>query len=1024
LRAGLSTSSSHDGNIVAPRRRPIAVERHSLWAALRAGAVTLAVAATMQATAPAQQRVGSFVDGERPMYLECSTWVDGQTVSFELRNLPAGAKAPLLLWGVQTNLVDLTPFGIPGYLGPDLDAGGMIDMDPVSFSYTTVLPTGIAGIPVYLQAYVKLPGGAGRLSSMTVCNAINPGDDPGTAPSVIFPLPLEVSAMTGPGAPSLDRTAEPVRVGIPLPIGQVQEVGGVPQLTIVGANEGQFSTLAHWPDGSVKWALCEWRTDLAADAISTAYSIDKGAGNHGGAALATMAGSVVTVDTGVVTVKFDPAGDSLFDSFVLAGNEVFDVTRSNLPHFWDATDAEWTWHEEAVALRRNGPVRAEVQVDGRFTRSSDSTDPDCVFARFLVELTRGSATARVTASLRNTSINFPEHLFYRGFSWRGFVNESGPFEVRLPQTTKDGLPPGLWTGALATSGDTARFDQAFAKKTKDDLCYDPNWSSYVPLIERFGVDVFAREGVQARIGATWFTGNASTGYRTAESEFAIPSFLELNRVDGGRGVLLGLPLARFFWPIAVDAGGDGRTEVGILPHLDPADAYAYTLTYACSETRFFTITPTLAPTADPVALLYAGEAPLGARALPWVYNQAEVWHWKLITKAELDAYTAHSGLRTPKPAATDIIRTIYEYSNTTGAGGNNWDETRRFYQWLRGGLGGAAMNSWMEAFYKVDKMPWTFDDGSVANRGSIRNKTAVITKKDDYYNNSKHTYWQVVTDWGFARGETFLLDSGRHMAETILDPSISPNVQPAGNFVSGTFGAMVNAALAVLDYHDDATLETWARDIGYQWANIVFKVDNNFGVNTNTRGWQAAIGTPPGSAANPDGYMISWDAGKSSDRANYGYTTQGWTDIRNGAQAFQGLVQRLREHAPTDPLITDLILRGEDWYHYARRSMRDDWNQNTGDIYIVDVFRGDGGTSNVDPFTEPGFDIEDDDAAGYAFHALINLKLLNGLSETAFSYGVELHSSQGKNTFDASINDPLLNEFIWRYLVHYGMLKP
>jgi hypothetical protein len=987
-------------------------------------AAVLSILATLVPTSRAQQRVGSFVDGERPMYLECSTWVDGQSVHFELRNVPAGAKTPLLLWGVATNLLDLTPYGIPGYLGPDLDLGGIIDMDPVTFTYDTVLPTGIAGIPMYMQAYVKLKGGAGRLSSMTVCNAINPGDDPGTTPHVTFPLPLEVSEMTGPGAPSMARTAEPLRVGLPLPIGHVQEVGGVPQLTVQGSNEGQFTTLARWPDGSVKWALCEWRADLAAGAISTDYSIDKGAGNYGGADLATQAGNVVTVDTGTAQVTFDPAGDSLFDGFVVGGAEAFDATKGNLPRFWDSADAEWTWHEEAVALRRNGPIRAEVQVDGRFTRSSDPADPDCVFARFLIEMTRGSAQARVTASLRNTALSFPEHLFYRGFTWRGYLNNGGPYDVRLPQTTKDSLPPGLWSGSLAASTDDALFDQGFAKKTKEDLCCDSNWSTYVTLIERFGDDTFAREGVQARIGSTWFTGDTASGYRTAENQFAAPSFLEVNAAGGGRGVLLGLPLARYFWPIRVEAGGDGRAEVAILPHLDPADAWAYTLTYACTETRFFTVTPTTEPTADPVAQLYPGEAPIGARGLNWVYNQADVWQWKLITKANLDAYTAHSGLRTPKPAATDVVRTIYEYSNTTGAGGNSWDETRRFYQWLRGGLGGAAMNSWMEAFYKVDKMPWTIDDGTLGQRGLIRNKTAAVTKKDDYYNNSKHTYWQVVADWAFARGETWLLDSGRHMAETIVDPTTSPNVQPAGNFVAGTFGAIVNAALAVLDYHSDATLDTWVRDIGYQWANIVFQVDNNFGVGTDNKGWQAAIGTAPGSAANPDGYMVSWDAGKSSDKASYGYTTQGWTDIRNGAQAFAGLVHHLREHAPTDPLINDLVLRGEDWYHYAHRSMRDDWNQLTGDLYIIDVFRGDAGTSKVDPFAEPGFDIEDDNASGYTFHALINLKLENLLSATAFSYGVELHSSQGKSTFDASINDPLMNEFIWRYLVHYGILKP
>jgi hypothetical protein len=29
-----------------------------------------------------------------------------------------------------------------------------------------------------------------------------------------------------------------------------------------------------------------------------------------------------------------------------------------------------------------------------------------------------------------------------------------------------------------------------------------------------------------------------------------------------------------------------------------------------------------------------------------------------------------------------------------------------------------------------------------------------------------------------------------------------------------------------------------------------------------------------------------------------------------------------------------------------------------------------------------------------------------------------------KNLADEMINEPILNEFIWRYLVHYGALKP
>ncbi|MSR46321.1 MAG: hypothetical protein EXS13_04545 [Planctomycetes bacterium] len=1001
----------------------IALIRQSLAHVLRplAGLVVFVVFAS---GLRAQARVGSFVDGERPMYIECSPWVDGQSVHFELRNLPAGAKGPLLIWSLGTDLIDLTALGIPGHLGPDLTQGGLIIMDGATFTYDDVLPTGIAGLPVYIQASVSLPGDAGRLSSMTVCSAINPGDDPGTTPTIKFPLPLTVTEWTAPGHPTLQRTQEAMRVGLPLPIGQVQETAGVPQLTILGANEGQFSTLAKWPDGSVKWALCEWRADLAAGGSSTAYSVDKGSGNFGGTSLASVSGSVVTVDTGSVTVKFDPASSSLFDSYVRAGREVFDTAKGNFPRFWDSADVEWTWHEDAVALRRNGPVRAEIEVNGRFTRSSAADDADRVYARFYVELSKGSAAAKVTASLRNSAVSFPEHLFYRGFTWRGYLNEAGVLEVRLPQMSIDGLPPGTWNGTLPASTDTALFDQGFAKLKKDDLCYDANWSTYVPLIERFGDDDFAVEGVQARVGATYFTGDATTGYRTAQHVFAATSFLELNAPGGGRGVMVGLPYARYYWPINVVAEGDARIEVGLLPHLNPANAHAYTLTYACAETRFFWVMPEATPAADPIADSYSHDAPLGARAETWVYNQSDVWHWKLISKTELDEYTAHSGIRTPQPAASGVIRTIYEYSNTTGAGGNSWDETRRFYQWLRGGLGGAAVNSWMEAIYKVDKMPWLIDDSSISQRLGIRNKTAAVTKKDDYYNNSKHTYWQIVPDWGFARGETYLLDSGRHMSETLLDDTISANVKPDGNFVCSTFGAIVNVALAVLDYYDEPALATWVHDICFQWSNVVFQVDNNFGVSTTKLGWQATVGTAPGTALNPDGYMISWDAGKSSDRATYGYITQGWTDIRNGAQAYERYVHYLREHDPADPLINDLMARSEDWYHYAHRSMRDDWNQLTGDYYILDVFRGDAGDPAADPFSEPGFTIGIDDGAGYTFHSLVNLKLDNALSETAFSYGVELHSSMGKSTFDASINDPVLNEFIWRYLVHYGKLKP
>ena len=988
--------------------------------------VPLALAALLGAggDASAQLQVGSFVSGERRMYLEMSPLVEGQNVHIELRNLPAGARGPLLLVSFGVNPIDVTPFGIPGALGPDLATFALIDMNPTTFSYDAVIPPGLLDGPLYFQGYVKVKGG-GRLSSMVTAHVIQPGDDPGTDPSVNFPLPLTTEEVLPPHASGTDRTQQPVRVGLPLPRGEVVEnAAGVPKLTILGGvNEAQFSTLATWPDGSVKWALCEYLVDLPAGTASTAFSVDKGAGNFGGTGIATVTGTVTTLNTGPLKVKFDSATPALFDSFQLNGREVFDLAKGNQPHYHDESDVEWTWHETSVEIRRNGPVRGEVEVNGIFTRSTSATDPDRIIARFYVDAFKGGASVRLLSSLRATSVQFPEHLLFRGFTWRAFLKDAGAYDVRMPQTTTDGYPPGLWTGKLSNSSQDASFYQGFARTNSIELCYDPNWSNYVPYVERFGDDDFAIEGVRARIDSTHFTGDSSSNWWSPQNEFADPTFVEVNAANG-HGVIVGLEHANLNWPIELQAGGDGRIEVGLLPRKDAADPHDYGLTYASAETRGFWIVAEDAESPDPIAEAIQFDQPVGARANPWVYNQANVWHWRLVGKPEVDAYVALAGLKTPVPSPTDLVRTIYEYSNATGGASNTWEETRRFYQWIRGGLGGAYLNSWYEALYKVDKMPWSIDDDTVSNRQKVRNTLAPVTKKDDYYNNSKHTFVQAVADWGFAHGETYLLDSARSFRETLLDPLISANVQPHGNFVAGTFGAVVTSAVSVLDMEPDQQLEDWVHEVCFQWSNIVFKVDNSFGVDTDTRGWQAPLGTPPGTAANPDAYMISWDAGKSSDKALYGYTTQGWTDVRLGALAFQRYVHHLREVDPTDPLIDDLLDRAPDWLNYARRSIPDDYTGTTGDEFMIDVFEGDANDPDPDPFADPGLDTDFPDPSGYVLHNIVNFALEAGLTETALSYGVEMHRSISKNLYDQMINEPLLNEFIWRYLVHYGALKP
>jgi len=55
---------------------------------------------------------------------------------------------------------------------------------------------------------------------------------------------------------------------------------------------------------------------------------------------------------------------------------------------------------------------------------------------------------------------------------------------------------------------------------------------------------------------------------------------------------------------------------------------------------------------------------------------------------------------------------------------------------------------------------------------------------------------------------------------------------------------------------------------------------------------------------------------------------------------------------------------------------------------------------------------------------VVNFLLAARPSETAYSYGVEQQRSMSNPVFDALVNDPILQQFMWRYLVHYGLKQP
>jgi hypothetical protein len=52
------------------------------------------------------------------------------------------------------------------------------------------------------------------------------------------------------------------------------------------------------------------------------------------------------------------------------------------------------------------------------------------------------------------------------------------------------------------------------------------------------------------------------------------------------------------------------------------------------------------------------------------------------------------------------------------------------------------------------------------------------------------------------------------------------------------------------------------------------------------------------------------------------------------------------------------------------------------------------------------------------------LKRRVSLAAVIRSYGVELNRSMSESTYQHMASDPVLNDFVWRYMVHYALVKP
>ena len=191
----------------------------------------------------------------------------------------------------------------------------------------------------------------------------------------------------------VQRTGWPVTSGVPFRQGALVDPG---TLTLSGDGGQtvplQTDVLARWPDGSVRWLLVDFQTNLTAGQRKT-LQLRKRSGAavapHGSPLRVTTTAECTTIDTGLLRIElttagFDPLGAVWLDR---NGDGHFSaeerVTRSGGGLF--VCDPQGRRFEAArapaeIVVEESGPLRACVRVTGRHA------DADGTMFRYVVRL--------------------------------------------------------------------------------------------------------------------------------------------------------------------------------------------------------------------------------------------------------------------------------------------------------------------------------------------------------------------------------------------------------------------------------------------------------------------------------------------------------------------------------------------------------------------------------------------------------------------------------------------------------------
>ena len=375
--------------------------------------------------------------------------------------------------------------------------------------------------------------------------------------SVVLPVsasdisvPLTVHEALRSGVSGIDRLAEPVTVGIPFPMGMLHEKNGIPQLSLEGTDSYQFRTLAKWPDGSVRWALIDFETDLKKAGLNKGIKIIRGNGNSEGR-LAEDKGREIIVNTGVMTVRIKKEGFNLFDSVTIDGKEIISKGDSKGIVITDGEGKEYLSLNDTKAkiyIEENGPVRAVIKAVGTHISDGKRMMDYTVRMHFYKKKSR----VKVVYTLRNASNKQFEHTYIRSLNLITRLAESYEPVVVMAKHN------GTINEHLKGEGKEIGYYQAVSDFPQ---VYSGNSFYYhapiPPDYRREKQHGFLQEGY-------WIKKGGDILAKGGIKEYPDLAFIDVSNADG-TGMTAGVRFAAGWWPKSLRAKDDGTVSVGLWP---------------------------------------------------------------------------------------------------------------------------------------------------------------------------------------------------------------------------------------------------------------------------------------------------------------------------------------------------------------------------------------------------------------------------------------------------------------------------